>query len=134
MKQTLLFIAVVLLAASCRENFDARYAREAREYTQKYCPIQKEEHNTLDSTVYDIPTRTYYHYYTLSGPWAAAQSIENLQGQSEILRGHLIEELNNSIEWKGHKENGITFAYVYRSAASGEPVLNIRLTAKDYNH
>lgn len=128
-----LALALGLLCA-CQGSFDERCAREAAEYTKKNCPQQLEPGNTLDSMIYDIPSRTYFYYYTLSGPWDTPSDVASLRQQSEILRGHLIDALNNSIELKACKDEGIDFAYVYISASTGKEILKIRLTPKDYRH
>lgn len=124
--------ALCLLLCSCQESFDQRCQREAEEYTRKFCPRKVEASNTLDSTTYDIKTRTYCYWYTLSGQFDTPEALAALRQERETLRASLRNSLINSVELRKCKEEGINFAYIYRSAASGKTVLDIRFTKADY--
>jgi len=123
---------LALLLCSCQENFDERCQREAKEYTRKFCPRRVEAFNTLDSTTYDMKTRTYYYWYTLSGKFDTPEAISALQQEYASLRTSVQKSLINSVELKKCKEEGINFTYVYRSASTGKNILELRFTKKDY--
>lgn len=126
------FLLLGLLLTGCQENFDERCQREAKEYTRKYCPRTLEPFNTLDSTTYDIPSRTYRYWYTLSGEYDTPQAIEAMRQGKTKLHAQLKNALTTSVELKKCKEEGIDFAYIYRSASSGKTILEVRLTKEDY--
>lgn len=121
-----------LLLFGCQENFDERCQREAKEYTRKFCPRKMESFTTLDSTTYDIKSRTYYYWYTLSGKFDTPEAISSFQQEHERLRTAMQKSLINSVELKKCKEEGINFTYVYRSASTGYKILELRFTKKDY--
>lgn len=127
-----ILLAFSLLLFSCQENFDERCKREAEEYTRKFCPRKVEAFNTLDSTTYDIKNRTYYYWYTLSGEFDTPQALIALRQARESLKASMLKSLINSVELKKCKEEGINFAYVYRSASFGKTVLVLRFTQEDY--
>lgn len=127
-----LFAVTIFLCSACQDNFDQRCAQEAAEYTKTHCPQQVEEGNTLDSLSYNIETRTYQYYYTLSGRWTSPANIASLQQQKEILRGYLLDKLNNSLELNACKKEGINFSYKYYSASTKKEVVHILLTPADY--
>ena len=102
-----LLIATIFLYSACQENFDQRCIQEAAEYTKTHCPQQLGEGNTLDSISYNIETRTYQYYYTISGKWDTPTNIDSIVQQKEILKEHLLDKLNNSIELNACKKEGI---------------------------
>ena len=64
-KAFILLSAVFLCAlAGCQERFDERLQREAREFTAKHCPQEREPGTVLDSTTYSPARRTYSLWYT----------------------------------------------------------------------
>ena len=66
-KAFILLSAVFLCAlAGCQERFDERLQREAREFTAKHCPQEREPGTVLDSTTYSPDRRTYSLWYTVS--------------------------------------------------------------------
>lgn len=127
-----IFLLACLLLAGCQESFDERCRREAEDYTRKNCPYEVEAFNVLDSTTYDMASRTYCYWYTLSGQLDTPEAIQLMKDGEEQLRERLRASLINSIELKKCKEEGITFAYIYRSASSGLRVLDLRFGKEDY--
>lgn len=126
-----LFITICVLSA-CQENFDTRMKHEAHDYTQKHCPQNIEENNVLDSTTYDIATRTYHRWFTLSGLLDTPESATTMQKYPEELKRQLILELRTAPGWKECKEQGINFAYTYRSARTGKKLFKVSISKNDY--
>ena len=52
-------IACSLLLCSCHENLEKRAQREAREYTEKYCPTPVQNYTRTDSVAFDVKTKIY---------------------------------------------------------------------------
>ena len=96
-KAFILLSAVFLCAlAGCQERFDERLQREAREFTEKHCPQEREPGTVLDSTTYSPARRTYSLWYTVSEPTATL-----LQTTDKVLiRRALLNELTNSTDYK----------------------------------
>ena len=134
MSKKYIFLCAIgaIVLSSCQEDFDHHLQREAISYTQKHCPQNIETGITLDSATYDIPSRTYTQWHTLSGfldsPEAHKASLDNL----DKLKAQLVTTLRGDTKWETCKENGIDFAYAYRSASKGEQIFKITLTPKDY--
>lgn len=128
----LLLIGACLLLVGCYENFDERCLREAKEHTQKHCPQQIDEGILLDSTTYDIDTRTYHYWYTLHDELDTPEALAKMQEVRGQFRTELLRSLINSIALKKCKEEGLNFVYTYHSAATGKPVLQEKFTKEDY--
>ena len=130
------YICIFALCAStlssCQEDFDHHLQREAITYTKKHCPQNIEKDIILDSATYNITTRTYTQWHTLTGfldsPQAHKASLDNL----EKLKGKLISTLRGDTKWETCKENNINFAYAYRSASKNKQLFKIILTPNDY--
>lgn len=117
----------VLLFVACQESFDQRLQREAKEYTERHCPMEPEPGTRLDSTTYSPQKQTYTLWFTLSN-----SNEQVLFGREDMLRRQLIEQLRSDVDYKALKDKGINFNYVYRSAASGRTLYETTLTVKDY--
>lgn len=113
------------------ESFDERCERETREYTRKQCPRRLDEFTIMDSTVYDMGTRTITYYYTCEGTLDNADNLteEVIRTCREQLRKNVV----NSIELKAYKEKGLNFCYLYNSCTTGKQLLKITIEPKDYD-
>ena len=127
-------LTIFVFFTSCQENFDKRCAREAAEFTATQCPQQLEPGNVLDSMAYDIKTRTYHYYYTLSGKWDTPTSLESIKSQDSILRYHLLDKLKNDISLNACKKEKINFSYKYFSGSTNNEFFNVTATTEIYTH
>lgn len=125
-------LAACLLLASCYENFDERCVREAKEHTQKFCPQRVDTGIILDSTTYDIKTRTYHYWYSLHDHLDTPEAHETLPQVRGQFRTELLRSIINSVVLKKCKEEGITFVYTYRSSSTGKQVMQEKITQEDY--
>lgn len=122
-------MAVAALTA-CQESVDERAAREAREYTEKYCPTPPQNDVVTDSMTFDTKTRAIVTYLTFSGLIDDAKAIS--EHSDEIRRGQL-EAIRQNTTLTNYKEAGLTFVYVCRSQKKpGTELLRMTFTAKDY--
>lgn len=128
----LCLLLYALVFAACQESFDERCAREAREYTAKRCPQEQGEGCVLDSTAYDISTRTYRYYYTLSGVLDDVRMRQQMVRSNGELRDELLRALRNSIALKECKEQGINFNYVYTSQSTRQRIIDVSFSKEDY--
>ncbi len=119
------FLSIVF--TSCHESLEEKAAREAREFTEKNCPIVVADGIVNDSMTYEKDSRTLHYYYTLSGinDTTAINTKES--------REKLIEGVKNSTSIRKYKENGFNFAYTYYSTKHvGRALIDIRITRKEY--
>lgn len=120
-------LAGAALCAACQEPFDKRLEREARDFTEKHCPSEPEPGTRLDSATYTPARREYALWYTLS-----PDNERTLRDNSTLMRYHLRESVSGNVAYKELKKQGITFRFVYRSAASGRTLYDTRITKSDY--
>lgn len=125
-------LLLLLACVSCQENFDKRLQRESKEYSAQHCPQQVQKETMLDSTTYDISTRTFTRWFTLSGSLDTPQAQEIMQHQQSTLQQALLKELQDDPKWKYCMEKEIFFAYKYRSKKTGNIIFQTTLAPKDY--
>lgn len=130
MKKIILFALFAFVQTACHESLEDRAAREAKEYTEKYCPTPVNNFTRTDSVVFDKATRTYHYYCTLMGRVDDAEIInKNKSKINEGLRQSIVE----STSIKAYKEAGFHFTYTCRSQKNPQLVLfESTYTKKDY--
>lgn len=129
--RTLTFAAAsaltIFAATSCGSSFEQRLTEEAKDYTANHCPEKVEDGMYLDSIGYDGKTNVYTSYYSVD------ESAENvLNSNIPLLHELLLRQLKDNVEYKTVKEHRVTFAYLYRSKASGRAIYTTRIEAKEY--
>ena len=128
MKKYLLILVCVGLLSACQESLEDRCAREAREYTEKNCPVRLDNTTTLDSMTFERDTHTLHYYYRLTG---VADRDDILQETNAV--DALRKELKNTTTLRVYKENKYRFAYTYRSEKDPQKILlDVVFTEKDY--
>lgn len=128
MKKFFYIIPVALILMSCHESLEDRAAREAREYTQKNCPVKIAENIVNDSMTYDKATRTVHYYYSLTG------AIDTTITEKEKIRKAMLQGVVNATNLKAYKDAGFKFRYTYFSTKhKGKILFDTTVTEKDYN-
>ena len=128
MKKFWILAVICTLLVGCRESLEDRCSREAKEYTEKNCPMKLDKNVTLDSMAFERDTHTLHYYYTLTG-------FADRDGVMEMVdaKGALLEDLKNSTNLRVYKENKYRFAYTYRSEKDPTNIkLEVVFTDKDY--
>lgn len=127
MKKILLLLTVFTMLCACQESMEDRAARDAKETTQKRCPLRVTDDGSLilERITFDKATHVWCMHYLLD---ADQERLENLN-----LRDVLLKDLKNSPSYKPYMDNGFTFEYVYRDMKSPKDTLvHIMLTQEDY--
>ena len=128
MKKFWILAVFSILLVGCRESLEDRCAREAKEYTEKNCPMKMDKNVTLDSMSFERDTHTLHYYYTLTGDADNEKIVKELNGM-QILK----DNLKNSTAMKTYKENHYRFTYTYRSEKDPSHILlEVTLTDEDY--
>lgn len=132
MKQLLLILILAALAlTSCHESLEQRAEREAREYTEKFCPTPYMNFTRTDSVTFDIETKT-YHYYCSVNEQMDDPAIIDLNKNN--LHDGLVKALTENTSVKVYKEAGFNFAYTLHSAKNpSQELYHVVITPKDYN-
>ncbi len=67
MKKKLIYIGIFAsLLVSCTESLEDKAAREAKEYTEKYCPTPYVNDSRTDSATFDKSTKSLHLLYHLA--------------------------------------------------------------------
>ena len=128
----ILFFVMLLAFTSCQERKADFFERDAREYTEKNCPQMLDEYTTLDSVVYvkeKDGAGDLVQYYSLNLNEAARQELMNQLGKLADMN---LTAVRNSIVFAKHKEEGVSFTYIYHDATTGEKIVEYHFTKKDY--
>ena len=108
MKNILLLMASAILLSSCHESLEKRAQREAREYTEKYCPTPVRDYVRTDSVSFDI----------------------NRDKIAEALQ----TQINEGTNFRAYKKAGFSFQWTLRSDKDKKMVyFDKKYTPKDYN-
>lgn len=130
MKKTIVYsMLLASLATACHESIEQRAEREAREYTEKYCPTPVENDAITDSIVFNTKTRTYITYITFTGMIDNRDAIEQ---NERTIRQEVLSQLRQNPGFKTYKDAGFIFEYICRSESDGKLLVHLRYTPKDY--
>ena len=128
----ILFFVMLLAFTSCQERKADFFERDAREYTEKNCPQMLDEYTILDSVVYvreKDGAGDLVQYYSLNLNEEARQELMNQLGKLADMN---LTAVRNSIVFAKHKEEGVSFTYIYHDATTGEKIVEYHFTKKDY--
>ena len=107
-----------------------RAQREAREYTEKYCPTPVQNYTRTDSVVFDIDTKTYHYYCSITGDLDDKRVFDlNRQKISDAL----LANLNDNTAFVPYKKEGFAFQWTLRSDKDKNVVyFDKKFTEKEY--
>ena len=127
-----ILLAILLAFTSCQNRKAEVFAREAKEYTEKNCPLMMDNVTRLDSIVFveqDDRIGDMVMYYTL---YLDNESRKILMDHLGELSDMNLKDLRNSVMMAKYKEAGVEFSYVYHDEETGEKIVEYHLTKKDY--
>ncbi len=120
MKKLIYITFLAAMVTSCTESLEDRAAREAKEYTEKYCPTPYVNDSRTDSASFDKATKVYSYYMTLRNK---ADNKEAIDANKDKLHKIQKEALDNNPGLKKYKEDHFTFRFIYHSAKNPKEVL-----------
>lgn len=124
-------IACSALLCSCHESLEERAQREAREYTKKYCPTPEQNFTRTDSVVFEIPTKTYHYYCTVTGDLDNKTIFDN--NRQKIVDA-LLATVKENTSLRAYKKENFAFQWTLRSGKDKNVVyFDKRYTPKDYS-
>ena len=129
MKKYLYFLFALTLLTSCQESLEDRAEKDAREFTRKMCPTPYVNYERTDSCVFDKSSRTYIYYRDFNDK---ADNKEIISKNRKALRNALIKGIADSQALRKFKDAKFRFRYVYRSASTGDVLLDETVSEKDY--
>ena len=130
MRKIFVLLIGAALFTACNESLEKRAQREAKEYTEKFCPTPVSNYTRTDSVVFYPETKTYHYYCSFVDRMDDAEIInQNKQAIDEMLLKAIIQ----STELKPYKEAGFSFAYTCHSDKDPKKVLfEATYTKKQY--
>ena len=120
MKKMIYFAVFASLLTSCTESLEDRAAREAKEYTQKYCPTPYVNDSRTDSASFEKSSRVYTYYISLRN---AADNKQAIDANKQKLHKLQKEALDNNPGLKKYKEAHFTFRFIYHSSKNPNEIL-----------
>ena len=118
------------MLCGCHESIEKRAQREAREYTEKYCPTPVQNYTRTDSVAFYIPTKTYHYYCSATGVLDDPK-VFNLN--RDKLTQALLANVKENTAFRTYKKAGFAFQWTIRSDKDKKTVYYDRkFTAKDY--
>ena len=126
-----LLLSVLFLSSSCQEKKADFFERDAREYTEKYCPKQCDDVTRLDSIVFEKTGEmgTLKQYITLT---LTKDEREKVMNQLDKLMDMNLRDVRNSVTLAKHKEVGVNFCYIYFDENTGDKIAEYTFTPEDY--
>ena len=130
MRKIFVLLIGAALFTACNESLEKRAQREAKEYTEKFCPTPVSNYTRTDSVVFYPETKTYHYYCSFVDRMDDAEIInQNKQAIDEMLLKAIIQ----STELKPYKDAGFSFAYTFHSDKDPKKVLfEANYTKKQY--
>lgn len=118
------------ILCGCHESLEKRAEREAREYTEKYCPTPVQNCTRTDSVAFDIATKTYRYYCS------ATDELDNgkvFDANRQKITDALLASVKENTGFREYKKEGFAFRWIIRSDKDKNTVYyDHRFTAKDY--
>lgn len=131
MKKLVFVFCLMILLTGCSESLEDRSAREAKEYTEKYCPTPIVNGTRTDSVKFLKTTKTYTYYCSF---WNAKDNEFVIKDYEPELRKLLIKGVKDNTSIEKLKEAGFNFEYIVRSGKNPDKVMFRQvITQKDYN-
>lgn len=116
----IILASVALIMISCKhETLEDRAEKEAREYTEKYCPTPDYNNTHVDSMTYDRATHTLVNYCSITG-WLDNDSA--MAHNEKNISSGITEQIRSDPKLKTYRDASIAVRYVLRSTADPKKV------------
>lgn len=114
------FFLIPLFLSSCQETLKERAARQAKEYTERYCPTPVINYSRTDSVVFDRKRNVYIYYLSFCDLLDDQKIIEE---NRDKITDMLTQSVRESTGLKNFIEAGFKFEYVCHSEKEPKKVL-----------
>ena len=124
------FIVLTVAFTSCKHTTLAdRAAKDAQDFTERYCPTPVQNMQRLDSITFDRATLTLCYHYQLSGSADNLDAIKLVRGK---IKKALLEDLKNDTRVKTYKDAGYNFRYIFYSEKSKSVLMEEKFSKNNY--
>ena len=116
---------------SCHhDTIEDRAEREAKDYTEKFCPTPYTNDVRTDSLTFDKSSKTFTYYCRLRG---LIDNPKVIAENETKLKTAIRENFSNDTGTKIYKDAKFNFIYILRSDNNPKTILlKVKLTEKDY--
>ncbi len=109
-----------IFLSSCQESLEDKAARQAKEYTERYCPTPVINYSRTDSVVFDKKRNVYIYYLSFCDMLDDSEIIEE---NGDKITDMLTQSVRESTGLKNFIEAGFRFEYVCHSEKEPKKVL-----------
>ena len=109
-----------IFLSSCQESLEDKAARQAKEYTERYCPTPVINYSRTDSVVFDKKRNVYIYYLSFCDMLDDSEIIEE---NRDKITDMLTQSVRESTGLKNFIEAGFRFEYVCHSEKEPKKVL-----------
>lgn len=120
MKRPLIVFLLIYSLTACHESLEDKSVREAKEYTEKYCPTPVVNGTRTDSVTFNKATKTYTYHCSFVGE---LDNVNIVEQNKKKLHALLEKEIKDNTNIKKLKEAKYNFAYIIRSDKQPKTVL-----------
>ena len=114
------FFLILLFLSSCQESLEERAIRQAKEYTERYCPTPVVNYSRTDSIVFDQKRHVYIYYLSFCGTLDDQKVIDE---NRDRITDMLTQSVRESTGLRNFIEAGFKFEYVCHSEKEPKKVL-----------
>lgn len=120
-------ISMTLFTACHHDSLENRAERDARDYTERYCPTPFTDNQRTDSITFTRADKTFHYFYTLRDE---ADNAEIINQHKASLKQALQDDLDKNTQSKAYKDAGFRFHYVFRSGKTAKVLFEQTLKGK----
>ncbi len=120
MKKIYYIIILITMLSACHEGLEKRAEREAREYTEKFCPTPIINYTRTDSVKFDTEKKNYIYYCSFHDAFDNENIVR--KSKDKISEG-LYESISTNTGMKVYIDAGFSFTYIVRSGSNPTKVL-----------
>ncbi|MGI6243103.1 MAG: hypothetical protein ACOYJK_06170 [Prevotella sp.] len=122
-------LSVAALVSCKRDTLEDRAEKEAKTFTERYCPTPVQNMQRTDSVTFDRSTLTFNYYYRLNGAADDPQAVNKVRSD---IKTALLKGLASNTSCKAYKDKGYNFRYVLTSEKTKKVLYEVTFSSKDY--
>lgn len=111
---------VCFLMISCQESMEDRAVRQAKEYTERYCPTPVVNYSRTDSILFDRQRKVYIYHISFYDVLDDSNVVDE---NKDKIADMLTQSVREATGLKNFIEAGFRFEYICHSAKEPKKVL-----------
>lgn len=111
---------VCIFMTSCQESMEDKAMRQAKEYTERYCPTPVVNYSRTDSVLFDRQRKVYIYHISFFDVLDDSNVVDE---NKDMITDMLTQSVREAPGLKNFIEAGFRFEYVCHSAKEPKKVL-----------